>query len=111
MNIALIGYGKMGKAIEEVAKEKVLVQKFLTQLAIKPDLVSYGEQQVRSAIEMGAVDIVLLSETKEDLLEGFEELAAKFGTTVEVISTETREGVQLRDLGGVAAILRYAVHY
>ncbi|MBI3035605.1 hypothetical protein HYY71_04745 [Candidatus Woesearchaeota archaeon] len=27
-----------------------------------------------------------------------------------VISTQTREGAQLRDLGKVAAILRYEVH-
>jgi stalled ribosome rescue protein Dom34 len=29
------------------------------------------------------------------------------GTKVEIISKETREGSQLKDLGGFAAILRY----
>ena len=96
-------------AEEEVAKEKVLMQKFFTNLATKPELVAYGEHQVFHCIQMGAVDLVLLSETKSDLLEKFEEESAKFGTNVEVISTETREGVQLRDMGGVAAILRFPV--
>ncbi len=37
----------------------------------------------------------------------FEELAQKTGAQVKLISTETREGQQLKDLGKIAAILRY----
>jgi len=60
---------------------------------------------------MGAVDTLLLSEDLLDTeIEEFETIAKQFGTTVELISVETREGVQLRDMGGVAAILRYEVH-
>ena len=29
------------------------------------------------------------------------------GTSVEIVSVETREGAQLKDIGGVAALLRY----
>jgi len=29
------------------------------------------------------------------------------GTTIKIISTDTREGVQLKEMGGVAAVLRY----
>ena len=36
--------------------------------------------------------------------------AEKVKTEVRIISTETREGVQLRDIGKVAAILRYEVN-
>ncbi len=32
------------------------------------------------------------------------------GSKVRIISVETREGVQLRDMGGIAAILRYAIY-
>lgn len=98
-------------AEEEVAKEKILMQKFFNLLATKPEMVSYGEKQVRDCIAMGAVDTVMLSETKsDDLLDQLEAEAGKVGTTLEVISTETREGVQLREMGGVAAILRFPVH-
>jgi len=38
-----------------------------------------------------------------------EALAKTFGTIVNIISTETREGVQLREIGKIAAILRYEV--
>ena len=51
---------------------------------------------------------VLLS-LKESKTE-FEEEAQKMGSTMKIISTETREGAQLKDLGKVAAILRYEMH-
>ena len=60
---------------------------------------------------MGVVEIVLLSENLEDeILEQFEEEAKKTGTKVTIISIETREGVQLREMGMIAAILRYEQH-
>jgi len=42
-------------------------------------------------------------------MEEFENEAKKVGTDVKVISTETSEGVQLRDMGKVVGILRYEV--
>ena len=40
-------------------------------------------------------------------IEDFETEAEKLGTTVKIISVDTREGVQLRDMGKIAALLRY----
>ncbi|MBN2052473.1 peptide chain release factor aRF-1 [Candidatus Woesearchaeota archaeon] len=98
-------------AEEEVAKEKVVVQKFFNLLATRQEMVSYGEKYVRDCLAMGAVDTLLLSETVDDkLMDEFDKEAQKFGTKTEVISTETREGVQLKEMGGIAAILRYPVH-
>ena len=42
-------------------------------------------------------------------IEQFENTAKAFSTEIHIISTETREGVQLRDIGKVGAILRYKV--
>jgi peptide chain release factor subunit 1 len=98
-------------AEEEVAKEKVLVQKFFSLLATKAETVSYGEKHVKECLAMGAVDVLLLSETiDEKLMDEFDKEAQKYGTSLEVISVETREGVQLKEMGGIAAILRYPVH-
>ena len=36
--------------------------------------------------------------------------APNYGTGVRIISEDTREGIQLRELGGIAAILRYEVY-
>ena len=38
-----------------------------------------------------------------------EEKAEGYGTESIVISIETREGAQLKELGGIAAILRYSL--
>ena len=95
-------------AAEEVAEEKAIVNKLLLMLAKEPGKVAYGEKETMKALEMGGVDVLLLSEDLPDeKIEQWEEKAQALGTTTMIISVETREGVQLRDLGRVAAILRY----
>jgi len=106
----LVDKSKDVLAKEEITAEKEIMTKFFDTLAKKPGMVNYGEKQVMESIKMGMVDILLLSENLDDeKIEEFEEEAKKTGTTVKIISTETREGVQLREIGMVAAILRYEV--
>jgi peptide chain release factor subunit 1 len=98
-------------AEEEVAKEKMLMQKFFNLLATKAEMVSYGKQHVMQCLMMGAVETLILSETiDEKAMDEMDVEAKKYGTSTEVVSTETREGVQLKEMGGIAAILRYPVH-
>ncbi len=53
------------------------------------------------------VTTLYVAEVKE-LIDSFAELAEQVGSDVEIISTETEEGVMLKDsFGGVAAILRF----
>ena len=95
-------------AKEEVAEEKEIMQKFFKLLAIKEAEVAYGEVETMRALEAGAVETLLLSETLEDAtIEQFEKKAIEFGTEVKIISAETREGMQLKEMGKIAAILRY----
>jgi len=95
-------------AEEEIAKEKKVMTQFFYLLSIKPGMVAYGEKNVRNALELGAVDLLLLSEDLEDkTIEELEETAEKYNTAVKMISTETREGVQLREIGKIGAMLRY----
>ena len=94
----------------EIIKEKELMEKFLEMLSKEETKTSYGEAEVKKMLDQGAVDILLLSESLDDnKMEELEELANKYGTRIEIISTESREGVQLKELGKIAAILRYAV--
>jgi peptide chain release factor subunit 1 len=98
-------------AAEEVVEEKKIMTKFFNILATKPGMVSYGPREVMSQIKNGVCDIALLSEALDEaVIEEYTAEAEKMGTTVMIISTETREGVQLRDLGKIAAILRYEIH-
>ena len=97
-------------AQEEIAGEKKIMARFFDLLSKKPGSVSYGEAEVMKNLKLGAVNTLLLSESLDDKkIEEFEKEADVMGTTVKIISTETREGVQLRDIGKVAAILRYEV--
>ena len=55
---------KASGALEElgVIQEKKLVQRFLAELRDDHGLYSYGEKEVRTNLQMGAVDVLLLSE-------------------------------------------------
>lgn len=90
-----------------IAKEKALLQRFFEELKKGSGMVNYGKENVMKALEMGAVEIILLSESKED--ETLVEKAKQYNTTVEVISEDTREGGQLYQIGGIAAILRWKI--
>jgi len=95
-------------AKEEVTQEKNLMKKFFDLLAKTPGKVAYGEAEVKKAFERGAVSTLLLSEVNSDkkIIE-FEELAQNTGAELKLISVETREGQQLKDLSGIAALLRF----
>lgn len=95
-------------AAEAVAEEKKIMQKFFELLSTKQKMVAYGMDDVKKALEIGAVETLLLSEELDDkIIEELEEKAEELGSESKIISTETREGVQLRDMGKIAAILRY----
>jgi len=97
-------------AEEEVIEEKKIVGKFFEILSKNPGTVSYGVEEVMKNLKMGAVKTLLISEIVEDKkIEEFEKEAEAVGTEVKIISTETREGTQLKEIGKVAAILRYEV--
>ena len=99
-------------ALEEVAEEKKYMEQFFTLLAKQPGKVAYGEKEVEEAIQLGMVDTLLVSESLgDDRIDKYGEEADKEGTKLVVISVETREGVQLRELGGIAALLRYEKQY
>ncbi len=97
-------------AEEEIAREKKTMTQFFAEFRDNPKKVTYGEKETLKALEMNAVKTLLLSEEiPEDKIFELEEKAQLGGSEVKLISTETREGVQLKDLGGIAAILRFEI--
>ena len=95
-------------ANEEIAEEKSAMNKFFDLLNKQPKKVTYGEKQTWQMLQMGATDTLLLSETlDDDTITKFELEAEKYSTEIKIISTETREGVQLREMGKIASILRF----
>lgn len=90
-----------------IAKEKALLQKFFEELRKDSGLSVYGKDKIMNILEMGAVDTILITEGIEH--EDIAEKAKDYGTNIEIVSKDTREGEQLFQLGGIAAILRYKV--
>jgi peptide subunit release factor 1 (eRF1) len=98
-------------ANEEVAEEKKIMQKFFDTLGKTPAKASYGKDEVLKNLQLGAVGELLLSEALEDdVIDLYTAEAEKMNSTVYIISVETREGVQLKEIGKIAAILRYEIH-
>lgn len=97
-------------AQEEVMQEKLLMQRFFRLLNTNINMVAYGKADCEQKLEMSAVDILLVSESLGDEeIDRLEQKCQEFGTNIFLVSVETREGVQLRDIGGLAAILRYEI--
>ncbi len=99
-------------AAEDVMQEKVLMQRFFSEMSKDTGLAGYGKDEVLRLIKFGAVDTLLLSEQLSDKeIEEFEKENENMGGETEIISLETREGNQLDKIGGYAAILRYPVEF
>jgi peptide chain release factor subunit 1 len=141
-------------------EEKEIMQKFLYEVGHDTGLITYGEVEVRKALEAGAVRTLLLSEDldisrvtikcnacgyeekhtvknsemaafeqglsgkpcakcqapsytiadKQDIIDDLAQIAEYSNTDVEVISTETEEGLMLKNaFGGIAALLRFKI--
>lgn len=95
-------------ASKEVAEEKNIMDKYFKMLAKEPNKIVYGENETMEKLQMGAVETLLLSDDLDDeKIERFDKAAKETSSEVRVISTETKEGAQLRDFGMIGAILRY----
>ena len=97
-------------ANQEIIHEKQLLEKFFETLGEKRDLVAYQEDEIRKALQYGAVDTLLLTKDfdKEKAKE-FKALAENIGSKIEIISTETTEGEQFEKLSGMGALLRFKI--
>ena len=60
---------------------------------------------------MSAVDVIVVCDSVDDvLIDGIEEKAVLYGTKVEIISSETELGNQLKELGEIVGFLRFEVY-
>jgi len=80
--------------------------------------VTYGMKEVENAAQFGAVEKLVLADTMlreasderrllvEDLMKSVEQK----GGNIIIVSTEQEAGAKLIALGGIAALLRFALH-
>jgi peptide chain release factor subunit 1 len=95
-------------ADQEIMAEKKLLEKFFDTLGAKPELAAYKLPDVKKALEMGAVDTLLISKNydKESAKE-LKEMANNISSKIEMVSVDTEEGKQFGQLSGIGAILRF----
>ncbi len=86
------------------------MEEFKSHLARNTGMAVYGEQEVRQALEMGAVKTLLIHEDREDL-EEWKEMAENYsGAKVVVIPSSLPEAEWFKNtFGGLAGILRYRI--
>jgi protein pelota len=108
----LMKRGIGGKVLEDtrVAMETNIMEQLFTEIG-KDGLFAYGDAQVRTAVESGAVSTLLVLDTKvrskaiDELLRMVENSKGEF----HIISSMHEAGRRLESLGGVAALLRYKI--
>ncbi len=97
-------------AEQEITHEKKIMEKFFNMLGKEKDKTAYKQEPVEKALNYGAVDTLLLSKKLKKVdIKKFEKKAAETDVKVELISVDTEEGVQFWNLGGVGAMLRFAI--
>lgn len=102
---------------QRIIEETEVVEEILKRLGKGELNVTYGFEEVKKAAELGAVEKLVLAETvlrkasdeKRLLIEGLMRSVEHKGGNIIVISTEHEAGAKLMALGGIAALLRFAL--
>lgn len=97
----------------QLVKESRMVEEVLAELGKGSGLVEYGTKQVKKAVEMGAVQKLLVADKtlleKRNEIEEMMHKAEQMKGEVHLVNSEHEAGKKLVSLGGVAALLRYRV--
>ena len=108
----VIGQGVLNRISEDIqlAREVSCMDELIARISSGGNA-AYGRDEVENAVDMGAADEVLVTDGMirdlrvSALLDKAENMRAK----ITVLSSEFEPGKQLDALGGIAALLRYAV--
>jgi peptide chain release factor subunit 1 len=97
---------------DEIMTEKKEINNFLETLAKKPNMAAYGYENVKIALEMGAVeDVIIVEDAIDDKeLEELSTLAEASRTNIHLVTDRTPESAQLKGLTGIGAVLRYPIN-
>lgn len=95
---------------DRISLETELIEEMIRRIT-KNGLATYGEEEVKKAVELGAVEKLLLTDKtlRGNRLEMEKILnkVRKKGGEVMILSTEHEAGRQLMNLGGIGALLRF----
>lgn len=94
-----------------IAQEMRMMSRVLEEIGKTSNMVAYGQKEVRNAADAGAIEQLLIIDEllREIDVEKIMDMVENLGGKVMVISSEHEGGKQLSSLGGMAALLRYAI--
>ncbi len=97
---------------DEVMTERRVLQKLLETLAKDTMMIAYGYENTKTALEMGAVETLVIIDScaTDEQLEELSALAETCRSELALVTDRTPEGVQFKGLTGIGAILRYPIH-
>jgi len=95
---------------QEIIKEKVILEDFMTRLAKNPEKTVYGLEDVKKALDAGAVELLIISKKLDKkYVKEYIEKAESMSSKVVLVSEDTEEGRQFASLGRIGAILRFDI--
>ena len=96
---------------QELIKEKKILEKFFNTLGKDRKMAAYGLDEVRLALQRGAVQLLIISnKVDKDTASEFERMAQAISAEVVFVTTDNQDGVQFLNLTkGVGAVLRFAL--
>lgn len=98
-------------AEQEITKQKQILDQFFEAIAKDPNKVSYGIAEVEDRLIRGAVDKLIISKTLDrKKIKELEKIAKESSAEIHIVTSETTQGVQFDNLGGVGGLLRFEVH-
>ena len=111
---SLVAYGiaEVIKAIEAGAADTVVISdasdlkeiEYECQCGITKKFASEKNKSGQKCGECKQIKQIL---GEKDLIDAIDEIAKSYGTKMEIVSADTREGKQFLELGGIGAFLRY----
>lgn len=106
--------GAVDRIVENsrISLETKLVEKLFEEVGKNTMLATYGLEEVKKALEYGAIEKLLISDAFLRSSSASDELIKKTKKTrgeAIIISTEHEAGERLQAIGGIAALLRFRV--
>ena len=110
----LLNKGMLDKILIEsrFAEETRLIERFIAEVSRNNPKATYGLKNVEKAVEMGAVEELLVLDSllldKRETIERLLEKAEKTRARVMIVSHENEVSQKLKGFTGIAALLRYS---
>jgi stalled ribosome rescue protein Dom34 len=83
------------------------MDQFMEDLMKGMNTVTYGKDEVMTALREGRVDTLMVLEDLAEQIDELYEEVDNYGSKMLVFSNQTESGAQLKSFGGMAARLRW----